>query len=186
MRSLITLLVILFSLFSHASDSVGFETQILEPTGGKIKKPKDWFYRERHGGSYYVWVLSKEDPDKGPYKTGVMIQAIIGIEEKSGQSAESFLRKFVDSKKSEVKVLSECKAQDQGFFIRVCLETIEPAPDFGDGKNFHIQYSLFWGSNEMDLAVVMVSGTLEELWSENKEIFNSMQAFEIIDMARFE
>ena len=26
-----------------------FELQILEPMGGKINKPKDWLYRERHG-----------------------------------------------------------------------------------------------------------------------------------------
>lgn len=27
----------------------GFELQILEPTGGKIARPKGWFYVEQHG-----------------------------------------------------------------------------------------------------------------------------------------
>lgn len=185
MRSIISISIVLFSLFVQAGDAVELETQILEPTGGRIEKPKDWFYRERHGGPYLVWILSKEDPDIGPYKTGVKIQLIPGIKEKSGQTAEAFLRKFADSRKASVRVLSECKAQDQGFFTRICLETLEPAPEFGEGKKFRIQYSLFWG-NSMDMAIVMVAGTLEELWPENQQIFNSMQAFEIIDMKRFE
>ncbi|ROR97877.1 hypothetical protein EDC56_3544 [Sinobacterium caligoides] len=185
MRILLLSLVLLFSICSFAEKDQEFHTQILEPTGGKIEVPQNWFYRERHGGPYYVWILSKEDPDKGPYKTGVKIQSIMGIEEKSGQSPESFLRSFAAKKKKEVKVLSECKAQDQGLFTRICLETIEPAPAFGENQNFRIQYSLFWG-NGMDLAVVMVSGTFEELWAENEQIFNSMQAFEFIDMKRFE
>ncbi len=185
MRILLSLLALSFSIFSFAEKDQEFHTRILEPTGGKIEVPKNWFYRERHGGPYYVWILSREDPDKGPYKTGVKIQSIMGIEENSGQSPESFLRNFAAKKKQEVEVLNECEAQAQGLFTRICLETIEPTSALGENQNFRIQYSLFWG-NGIDLAVVMVSGTLENLWVEDEHIFNSMQDFELIDMTRFE
>ena len=40
----------------------GYELQILEPTGGKIARPKGWFYTEQYQASGYTWKLSKEDP----------------------------------------------------------------------------------------------------------------------------
>lgn len=185
MKSIITSLLCALSFTCFGIESEGFRTQILEPTGGKIEVPKEWHYNERHSGQSYTWILSKEDLEKGPYITGVRIQSIMGVEEKTGKTPEIFLREFVESKKEEVQVISQCKAQDQGIFTRICLETIEPAAQHGEGKKFRIQYSLFWG-NGIDLAVVMIAGTLEELWPENKEIFNSMQGFEFIDMKRFE
>ena len=162
-----------------------FETQLLEPFGGKILKPKDWYYRERHGGPSYLWILSKENPDDGPYITGVKIQYIGGIQEGTGKKPEQFIRDFVETKKQQVDVLNECDQQAQDFFTRICLETLEPAAEHGKDKKFRIQYSLYWG-NQMDMAIVMIQGTLEENWEQNNPIFKKMQDFEVIDMSRFE
>jgi hypothetical protein len=162
-----------------------FVTQILEPFGGKILMPKDWYYRERHGGPSYIWILSKENPDKGPYITGVKLQYLAGITEGTGKIPEQFLQQFVQQKSSEVEVLSSCEAEEQEFFTRICLETLEPATELGGDINYRIQYSLFW-SNEMDMAVIMVHGTLEDNWEETSTIFAAMKDFEMIDMTRFE
>jgi hypothetical protein len=169
----------------HAQSDQEFRVQLLEPLGGKILMPKDWFYKEYHGAPYYVWTLSKEDLDKGPYTTGVKIQLISGIQEGAGKTPEEFLKEYAEGKKQTAKVLSECAEEEQQYFTRICVETIETLPEFGDDKKFRIQYSLFW-SNRMDMVIVVISGTLEQLWAENEPIFDAMQAFELIDMKRFE
>lgn len=58
----------------------GYEIQLLEPLGGKILRPKGWYYSENHGGSQYSWTISKEDSSSGPYETGMKIQMFAGIE----------------------------------------------------------------------------------------------------------
>lgn len=158
-----------------------FVTQILEPTGGKISRPKEWFYQEGHSGPVYRWTLTKEDTEGGkkPYITGVRIQTFVRVKDGTGKSPKQFILDFVASKEKEkVKVLKTCEAKEQSLFTRMCLET-EEGP-------YHILYSLFWGTKDLDLAVVTVAGTTRELWETYAPVFNKMSEFELIDMKRFE
>jgi hypothetical protein len=66
---------------------------------------------------------------------------------------------------------------NQGLFTRTCLET-EEGPH-------HILYSLFWGSNGLDIAVISIAGTAKELWQTYSSTFDRMSSFELIDMKRF-
>lgn len=165
-------------LASAVASATEYVTQILEPTGGRIERPKNWFYAESHQGSVYAWTLSREDT-KGnrPYTTGVRIQTLVGVQAGTGKTAKQFILDFVASKKSEAKVIKTCSETDQGLFTRVCLET-EEGP-------YHILYSLFWGSNGMDVAVVSISGTTKDLWKVYAPTFDKMSRFELIDMKRF-
>jgi hypothetical protein len=185
MIKIITAIAWLGIALTHADAQTNFKTQTLEPFGGKIQMPEDWHYRERHGGSSYLWTLSRENPDDGPYVTGVKIQYLMGVEAGTGQSAEQFLRQFAEQQKTKFKVLNECEAEAQDFFTRICLQTLEPASHLGDDLEFRIQYSLFWG-NELDIAIVMIQGTLADHWDQYQTTFATMQAFDFIDMSRFE
>ena len=157
-----------------------FVTQILEPTGGKILRPKGWFYAEAHHGPVYVWTLSREDASgEAPYTTGVRIQTFSGVEQGTGKSARQFLLDFAAARtKAATKVIKTCKEQDQGLFARMCLEVEE--------GRYHVLYSLFWGSHGVDVAVVSSAGTSKELWETYAATFEKMSAFEIIDMKRFQ
>lgn|GEM_PF-1189278 len=172
--------VISASTHPAASAPIEFETQVLEPTGGKILRPKEWFFKEGHHGSTYMWTLSREDTSKGqPYITGFRIQTFIGVKDGTGKSAKEFILDFIAAKKKEaVKVVKTCAEHDQGFFTRICLET-EEGP-------YHIQYSMFWGTNALDIAVITIAGTTKELWPTYSPTFDKMGAFELIDMKRFE
>src|SRR5262249_48160973 len=57
-----------------------FVTQVLEPTGGKIDKPKGWFYAESRDAHSFLWTLSRERAAHG-YETGMRIQVLVGIQE---------------------------------------------------------------------------------------------------------
>jgi hypothetical protein len=160
------------------SNPTEFVMQILEPTGGKIPKPKDWFYHEGHRGPVYMWTISREDSSKGPYITGVRIQVFMDVQTGTGKTAKQFIVDFVTSKKKEAsKVIKTCSEEDHGLFIRTCLETEE--------GSHHIVYSFFWGKN-MDLAIVSIAGTTKELWNKYEATFERMSGFELIDMKRFE
>jgi TonB family protein len=166
--------------FTFETTPTEFVTQVLEPTGGKISRPKEWFYVEGHRGPVYVWTLSREDTTGGKaYTTGVRIQLFSGVKDGTGKTARQFVLDFVDAKKKEAaKVIETCDSMDQGVFTRMCLETEE--------GTHHILYSLFWGSGDLDMAVVMIAGTTKELWGTYEPAFDKMSALELIDMKRFE
>lgn len=149
-----------------------------EPTGGKIERPSEWFYAEDHGGPVYRWTLSRENTSGNrPYTTGVKIQAFTGVRQGTGKTAKEFALEFAEAKKKESKVIRSCPEVKQGLFTRTCLET-EEGPH-------HILYSLFWGSNGLDIAVISIAGTTKELWKTYSSTFNRMSSFELIDMKRF-
>ena len=157
-----------------------FVTQLLEPTGGKISRPKDWFHAGRHRGPVYDWMISRGDTKggRGPYTTGVRIQTFTGVKEGTGKSAKQFILDFIAAKKKEaIRVIDTCEPREQYLFTRVCLET-EEGPH-------RILYSLFWGTNDLDIAVISIAGTTKELWPTYEATFNKMGEFEPIDMKRF-
>jgi hypothetical protein len=159
--------------------SVTFVPQMLEPIGGKIQRPKDWFYVESHKGSSYTWILSRENASKGPYTTGVKIQTFVGVKEATGKTPKEFVQDFVQRKKKEAdKVLDTCAEKKQGLFTRVCLETRE-------GPH-HILYSLFWGNDDLDIVVVSIAGTTSDLWNTYSPVFDEMSGFELLDPKRFQ
>jgi hypothetical protein len=156
-----------------------FVTQVLEPTGGTILRPKEWFYVEGHRGPTFMWTLSREErSDGGPYTTGVRVQAFTGVLGGTGKTAERFILDFAAIRRDQAeRVISTREQQDQGLFTRIGLETVE-------GPN-HILYSLFWGNNGLDIAVVSIAGTTKELWQTYAPVFDRMASFELIDMTRF-
>jgi hypothetical protein len=154
-----------------------FVTQVLEPTGGKMLRPRDWFYRECHRGPTYAWTISREDPSHGSYTTGVSIQTFINVQSGTGKTPREFVLDFLEKKRQSAKVIETYPETDQGLFVRVGLHT-EEAPH-------RITYSLFWGRNTLDLVVVVVAGTAKELWATFAPTFAIMEDFELIDMSRF-
>ncbi len=158
----------------------GFVEQVMEPLGGKIWRPKDWFYAEAHNSRSWTWIISKENTNggKGRYDTGVRIQVFMGIKEGINKNPETFIREFYEQKKKEAqKIHKACDVEDHGMFSRICLEV--------DEGEYRILYSLFWG-NDMDLAVVSIAGAKKEDWDTYADTFDEMSRFELIDMKRFQ
>jgi hypothetical protein len=155
-----------------------FELQVLEPTGGSISRPKGWFYAEGHEEAMYMWTISREEiADGRPYTTGVRIQAFVNVKKEMNQSAKEFIQEFIATKKKgSARILKTCAEESQGNFTRTCLETEEGA--------YHILYSLFWGNEGRDLAVITSAGTISELWDTYAPTFQQMSAFELVGIKR--
>jgi hypothetical protein len=167
--------------FAVAEDApTEFVTQVLEPTGGTILRPKNWFYAEKHQGPSYVWTLSREDPFASkPYETGLSIQTFTGMKAHLGKTAEQFMLGIRDLRaKAASKVISSCEPKDQGIFTRVCLETEE--------RGFHVRYSFFWGSHDEDVGVLTTAGAPLKLWDTYAPTFDKMAEFALLEPKRFE
>jgi hypothetical protein len=155
--------------------------QILEPTGGKILRPVDWHYTERHADGQFQWILSKEDPGRGGYETGMSIQLFANVSQVTGMTPRQFLEGVAEERASAAsKVVARCPEVDQGLFSVFCVEVIE-----GDDPEFRVTYSLFI-SDESDLAAVTVFGAPATQWSDVQDVRQAMLTFELIDMSRFE
>ena len=105
-----------------------------------------------------MWTISREDTSGGkPYTTGVRIQVFVGMTQATGKTAKQFMMEFLESKKQQARVTKTIEESDQGLFTRVGVETEE-----GD---HHILYSLFWGTQNLDIAVVSIAGTTKDKWN---------------------
>jgi hypothetical protein len=112
------------------------------------------------------------------YTTGVRIQTFVGVKKGTGKSGKEFVLSFLSQKEKEAdNVVKRCSETNQGLFTRICMETEE--------GRFHILYSLVWGTKDLDVVVVSISGTAKELWETYAPTFTKMSAFELIDMKRF-
>jgi hypothetical protein len=155
-----------------------FVTQVLEPGGGKILRPKDWFYAEFHNGPVLKWVLSREDTSGDmPYVTGVSINVIPYTKERTGMIAPDYIRSLIVLRKQEAtRIIKDCRQQKGEIFTRICLET-EEGP-------LHKLYTFFWGNNGMDLAVVTIASSTKDQWATYRSTFDKMSAFELLDSKR--
>jgi len=153
-----------------------FEMQILEPLGGKILRPKGWFYTEQHGGPSYSWILSREDPSKSEYETGVRIQTFVGVEDGTGMSPREFVLDQISHRKRNANAIHKtCEPNDQGLFTHISLET--------DEGEYRILYSFFWGNN-VDAVVLSTARTKKNRWVNYSDVFDMMSSFELVDMDR--
>lgn len=159
----------------------GFVLQTLEPLGGSVLRPKEWHYSQSGSKQGVVWTISKEPADS--YVTGFRIQLIAGVKKATGKTPEAFMNDFFDTKKKQVKVLSEREATTQGGFTRIGLETEEPQPGKKAAPPFRIIYSCFW-NNERDMAAITISGTTTDLWEEHQETFDTMAGLTLIDLEK--
>lgn len=183
MRALLSVCLIFSSLVSHAEEGFpipdGYVLQRLDPTDGRIAKPKGWFYASSGTPSGWLWTLSAEDPSKGGYETGLRIQLLVGVEKATKNSTEIFAQNFLQQKRNSTKVVNECPAIGQGQFMRQCIEVIEHIQRSEGLVPFHILYSVFWGK-KLDMVVVNTFGAPDEKWQSVAEASKVMAKAEII------
>lgn len=161
----------------HVPD--GYVLQALEPTGGRIAKPKDWYYSSKGTPNGWLWTFSAEEPSQNGYETGLRLQLLLGVETSTKKSRFTFAQDFLEKKRQSAAVIRECPETDQGDFKRQCLEVIENVSRPYGMKKYHILYSVFWG-NKLDMVVVSTFGAPEDKWEKVKTVSEVMAAVEVI------
>src|SRR5580658_3708193 len=169
------------SLSAAASPIVvpdGYVLQKLDVTDGSIARPKDWYYDNHGTSSGWLWTISKEDPSKGAFQTGMHIQMFAGFKQ-DNMTPQGFVQNFVQRMRQKDTVLSDCPVTQVGQFDRQCLEVLEDNTEPTGPKRYHIQYSVFW-TPEGDMAVITTFGAPEDGWESVKPIAQVMSAFVLI------
>lgn len=148
----------------------GFEKQILDVTYGEVWRPLGWHYGWSTTESGALWTVSKEDPAKGAYDTGMRIQLIM-LPPAAGTTAQQWAKGFIEHKATGVKVERRCDEKQSGNFKVICLETTEQTG--APGKNYRILYSISW-LNERGWVVVTTFGAPEADWAAIKPTVDAM------------
>ena len=178
---LLTLCVLSASCLAADNIAVpkGYVLQHLAETDGQIARPKDWFFTSKGTPSGWLWTISKEDPAKGPYRTGLLIQLLAGVAKDSGKTREGFAQDFISGKRTSAKVIRDCPKSDLGEFYRQCIEVLESVPSPAGPATYRILYSVMWGK-ELDMVVVSIFGAPPETWETAAPIADAMAQFRLI------
>lgn len=161
-----------------------FVKQALEPTGGEVEKPKDWFYAERHRATNSLnWIISKEDPI-GAYETGLSIQFMIGVKDGTGLTPQEFIKTNMRQIVKSSVVIDYCGNSIVGDFTRSCLKVSQTQMREGVPVDYIVLYSFFWDNNK-DLVGITVAGTPTKEWHKYSSVFDRMANIKIIDPSRF-
>ncbi|MCW5198655.1 hypothetical protein VU06_02775 [Desulfobulbus sp. F3] len=183
LRDLLVVCLVLSACWCQAYEDLpipeGYILQYLDPTDGRIAKPKDWYYTSRGTQSGWLWTLSSENPAKGFYETGLRIQLLLGVKHVTKRSTKEFAQDFLEQKRKTTKVICEHEPVDQGDFTRQCLEVMETLNLPEGPVVFHILYSVFWGK-EMDMVLLSTFGTPEEKWQDYMSVSKIMATFDLI------
>jgi hypothetical protein len=84
-RPAVTVLAVFLALIAHAAApdtdnalpvSDGYVLRPLDPTDGKIARPKGWFYKSKGIASGWLCTISAKDPSRGIYETGLRMQLL--------------------------------------------------------------------------------------------------------------
>jgi len=157
----------------------GYVRQQLEPTGGEIAKPIDWFFHSQETPTGWIWTLSKEDPRKGGYSTGQRIQLMVGVEATSGLTRAGFVDRYLADRSRGRQVMSQCPATDLGEFHGRCVEVIEQGEVDGEPRAFRVMYSLMWGK-DLDMVVGSTFGAPVDSWREDARRSQPMTGFRLL------
>jgi len=178
MRIILAILILGCMISCHHSEPDifvpnGFVLQPLDPTDGKIARPKGWYYSSGGTPSGWMWTISEEDSSKGGYETGLRMQLLVGVQKETHHSTEEFALNFLQQKRAITTVLRECQTTDQGEFKRQCLEVLEEIEGPHGKIRYHILYSVFWGK-EMDMVFLNTFGAPEQKWESVRNISDTM------------
>lgn len=157
----------------------GYVRQQLEPTGGEIAKPIDWYFHTQETPSGWIWTLSKEDSRKGGYLTGQRIQLMVGVEATSGLTRAGFVDRYLSDRSRGNKVLSRCPPTDLGEFHGRCVEVVETGEVDGEPRDFRVMYSLMWGK-DLDMVVSSTFGAPVETWRADARRSQPMTGFRLL------
>jgi hypothetical protein len=144
----------------------GYVRQQLEPTGGEVARPIEWYFHATQTPSGWIWTMSKEDSRNGSYLTGQRIQLMVGVEASSGLTRAGFVDAYLADRRRGGRVLTECPATDQGAFHRRCLEVVQEGEVDGKPRSFRIMHSLMWGK-DLDMVVSSTFGAPSETWRQD-------------------
>lgn len=142
----ITLLYLLASGLSHALDLPsppdGYEWVEAEDIKGAFLKPESWYFKKLIKGNSQGYFITKEDIDKdGSFFTGVTINVILNITEKTGKSASEYAEMYIQGAASASSQIKKPWTHQMGPFNSYGVVLTVADPNDGDYNAHHLANS---------------------------------------------
>jgi len=171
----------------------GYIVQELGGLGGSIVRPIEWHYCCIYAKGTLVFQISKEQCSDGQgFETGMTINVIPGVREKSNVKPTAYAAHFLTKKVEAAEVLAweepeEIKHPDMaGKFVRFDILVREEKELRGKKQVFQIGYTVF-AHDEGDYIVIMIFGTPASEWDAHYDIYKTMtQDVILIDKDKME
>jgi hypothetical protein len=157
---------------------VGFRTQVMDPTDGRINMPADWSYKSGGTQNGWLWTFAKDRNATNGYDTGFSIQLFLQVRQFSQSSPQAFAQGFLQQKRVSARVVRDCPPSEVGGYSRQCVETVENLQRGLRTRAFRLLYSVFW-SNERDQVIVTAFGAPETDWPKLEGTLNTMSEFQL-------
>ena len=152
----------------------GYVLQELDETGW-IARPKNWFFVSRHTADGWVWNISKEDPAKGQYRTGVVISAFEDVRDAETPTATMVVQNFFAQQARDNKVLSKSLPRLAGGLERRCLDVLGR-----DG--YHVRFTAYWDPTPYSGFVLIAAFSApQDGWEKTKTVAQVMSDIAIAD-----
>lgn len=158
--------------------SLQVTTQVLEPVGGRILRPRNWVLQPAHRPEAYVWLVA---PPTGAQAAvpRVRVETVLGARREGGADAFERAQAVLKAKSGEgSRVLRRCEPKDLGLFTRACLEVDEGAE--------RVLYTVYWETTGRNIFSVVEARALQAQWPTYAALFARMANFQVLDMKQFE
>jgi len=122
----------------------GFSFQILKDIGGKVLKPKGWFFERIPMGKTMAYRITQDEPNKdGEFLTGLTINVILQVPESSGISPSAYAQRFISEKSESGDVIESFKPEKLESMERSGVTVVREQKILGITQPFWIHYTIF-------------------------------------------
>ncbi|MDA3800259.1 MAG: hypothetical protein PF692_14420 [Kiritimatiellae bacterium] len=141
-----------------------FNASILKPIDCSIQVPKDWYIIGKSNQTSSSWIITPDDLTIADYQTGVKIDSLSQVKDKTGVIASKWVADRIHDKSTSLKILKSEVGSTNDYFKVKRLSTREV---YSSGKThyatYHIIYSWFW-NDDHDIVICMEARTPEKSW----------------------
>ncbi|MDA3923771.1 MAG: hypothetical protein PF904_03625 [Kiritimatiellae bacterium] len=163
---------------SAVENSEDFQSFSLKAIDCSIQVPTSWKVYDQSNQSISSWVVTPDDLNKAHYDTGVRVDSLSQVKNKTGSIASKWVADRIKDKSSSLQVLSsESGPTDDYFNVKrlVTEEVYSPGRDIY--RTYRMCYSWFW-NDKYDFVVCMVMRVPEKSW---KSLSPSLEKVEKLD-----
>ena len=160
-----------------------FRAVALESIDCSMTVPVDWTFHTKTNDTHISWVITPDNLNIGPYRTGVRIDSLLKVESRTGTKASKWVDARILNKSTTLEILSsESSSSDDLFKVRRVVTQEVYSSGRTDYTTYRMIYSWFW-NDTYDVVICMVTRTPEKSWESMAAILGKIGKLEFDETA---
>lgn len=171
-------LVLWTSVLPALDNAVEFHSAMLKSIDCQALVPVAWSVYDQSTRDRSSWVITPDDLNKAHYKTGVRIESLEQVENRTGIKASKWVAARVNDKSASLPVLSSETGSTNDYFQVKRLVTEEVySPGRTEYTTCRKIYSWYW-NDEHDVVICMEARTPAKSWESMSAILGKIGKLE--------